>query len=360
MQNQLIYLAKCAVNGIVPEIQNIDYDLLYNDAAMHQLVSLIDCALESAGIQNSAFSKGKAEATMRMLLMEVERKSVFRELEKAQIWYMPLKGIILKHYYPKAEMREMSDNDILFDSNRAEDVRTIMEKLGYTAVQYGKGHADDDYHKPPSNNFEMHRALFLDPDYTYLNQITDYYMDVKNRLICVQGYEYRFTLEDFYIYMTAHTYKHYCGGGTGIKSLLDTYVFLKKEKDQLDWAYIQNELRKINLLDFEAEHRALAYSLFNEGQLSPDQVERLNYMYESGVYGIREHVIQHRIQKLGKKQYLHYSLHRLILPMKTVEKKYPTFYRHKILLPFLPFYRFFTNKKLARQILKWLTEKSDE
>lgn len=44
---------------------------------------------------------------------------------------MPLKGVILKELYPKIGMRQMSDNDILFDETYRKDVVRFMKNKGY-------------------------------------------------------------------------------------------------------------------------------------------------------------------------------------------------------------------------------------
>ena len=41
-------------------------------------------------------------------------------------------------------------------------------------------------------------------------------------------YGYHMNHEDFYIYLVVHFYKHYEVGGSGIRSITDLYVFLKK------------------------------------------------------------------------------------------------------------------------------------
>mgnify|MGYP002969688486 CR=1 FL=1 len=79
--------------------------------------------------------------------------------------YLPLKGIIMKDYYPSVGMRQMSDNDILFDKAYAKQIRDYMsdndilfdadawERMekhmiseGYKAEYVGKGNHDV-YHK---------------------------------------------------------------------------------------------------------------------------------------------------------------------------------------------------------------------
>ena len=39
-------------------------------------------------------------------------------------------------------MREFADHDILIDASRAEDVRAVMEGLGFTAGHFGTGNHD--------------------------------------------------------------------------------------------------------------------------------------------------------------------------------------------------------------------------
>ena len=66
-----------------------------------------------------------------------EMASIFAKMRNAGIWYMPLKGTVLKDCYPQFGMREMADHDILFDASRADDVKAIMIEMGYDAKHYG-------------------------------------------------------------------------------------------------------------------------------------------------------------------------------------------------------------------------------
>ena len=70
--------------------------------------------------------------------MDTERHQLEKEFAKNGIWYMPLKGSILKDWYPKFGMREMADNDILFDEKKRNDVKQIFQNRGYTVESYGK------------------------------------------------------------------------------------------------------------------------------------------------------------------------------------------------------------------------------
>ena len=130
---------------------------------------------------------------------------------------------MLKDLYPALGMRQMADCDILFYASRAEEVRAIMEGLGFTAKHFGNGHHDN-YYKDPVYNFEMHRALLST---AHDEKLYTYYRDFRPRMVKDEGntFGYHFSPEDFYIFMIAHENKRFSGGGTGLRSLLDTYVY---------------------------------------------------------------------------------------------------------------------------------------
>ena len=209
----LLYLASCMVNQeeVDPQsIASVDLSELSVMADAHRLTAIVAFALEAAGVRVDRFLQG-----------------ILKAFEEKQIWYMPLKGIILKKFYPQTGMRQMSDNDILFDAEKAKDVHEIMVSLGYETEIYDEGHRDD-YRKLPMFHFEMHRVLF--DEKTLPESLYRYYRDVRRLLIKDSGnhFGYHLSDEDFYLYMIAHEYKHFAWGGTGLRSLLDTYVYLKK------------------------------------------------------------------------------------------------------------------------------------
>ena len=166
------------------------------------------------------------------------------------------------------------------------------------------------------------------------------------------GYEKHFSPEDFYLYVTAHEYKHYTGGGTGLRSVLDTYVYLQKKK--LDMDYVTAEAEELGMAEFEASNRSLAQHLFSGGELSQADKEMLEYILSSGVYGTMAHRVENKIRENGGGK-IRYALNRFFVPISKRNKNYavmagyyPFFYNHKILLPILPFYRTFRAMKSGK------------
>lgn len=135
--------------------------------------------------------------------------------------YLPLKGIIMNDYYPSVGMRQMSDNDILFDADAWERMEKHMISEGYKAEYVGKGHDE---------------------------RWVEYYSDIKDRLIPDRTddrcYGYHMSDEDFYIYITSHAYKHYSGSGTGLRTLMDFYAYLNAKGDTFNLDYIWTECKK--------------------------------------------------------------------------------------------------------------------
>lgn len=340
--DQIVYLAACAIDGTVPDRKRIDVenlDGLYKVAEHQLLTGITAIALKRAGIRDARFQEAGSKAIRKVLLLDTERQAVERCLEEAGIWYLPLKGSVLKDLYPAIGMRQMSDCDILIDPTRTKDIRTIMESRGFHCEMFGRNHSDN-YHKPPVYNFEMHWRLFEEREDIRLHR---YYSDIPDHLRKDPDRDFGFHLsdEDFYLFMIAHEYKHYMGGGTGLRSLLDTWVFWRSRGEQLDRAYLEQEMEKLGILEFERKNRELALHLFERTPLSPEENETLDYMCLSGVYGTVSFRTEHKIRRYGNGTgaRLRYAFRRIVLPMERVEQVFPQFAKHKVLLPFLPFYR---------------------
>ena len=275
---------------------------------------------------------------------------------------MPLKGSVLRKDYPAFGMREMSDNDVLCDPSRMEDVREVMESLGFECTQF-EGELHDIYVKSPSLIFEMHPHLIGERKHP---DIYDYYSDVKSKLVPDGNGTcgYHFTPEDFYIFIIVHEYKHVKFAGAGIRALLDIYVYLTIHGSELDKSYIEAELEKISLCDFERNNRELAFRIFSPEYLGEPLPEELNYYLDSTLYGTDDRRKYNRLDFRLKgddsaSSKLKYILSKVFPRGKELEQRFPFFHRHKILIPFLYVFRVlqvFFHIGILRKELKGISE----
>ena len=341
--DDLIYLLSCAFNEGIPSIERcreMNLADVYNIASMHFLASAAAFALEQVMELPRELDQAKKKVIRKLSLFEIERSAVLGEFEKAGIWYLPLKGIVLGKYYPKTAMREMSDNDIFCDPERIDDVIPIMKRRGYSFERLYDSY-EDVYEKPPTMVFEIHRTLFNEKKTVLLYE---YYKDIEDRLVRESEFGRKLTDEDFYIYLIAHMYKHYSNRGTGLRSLADTFVFLNKFADALDREYVDAELEKLELSDFERKVSSLSRKVFTNTPLTEKEEKTLDHFIFSSVYGDPEtaetnkylRAMNHDVSDKSKKKYFR---SRVFISGEKLKQNYPFVNKHRVLYPALVVYR---------------------
>ncbi|MGN0490622.1 nucleotidyltransferase domain-containing protein [Ruminococcus sp.] len=359
----MLYLSLCALDNVTPDnelVQNLDNDMLFDLCQKHSLTSLVYYALAKVITPEHKWLEANGKAVRKNMLLDLERAKILNFMNENGIKHMPLKGIILKELYPISGMRQMSDNDIWYDESYSKALEQFMQKLGYTDIVVGKGNHDN-YKRPPVYNFEMHRTLFnksQEPFYTY-------YKDINRLLIRDKNSKYgcHFGTEDFYVYMVAHEYRHYSTGGTGLRSIIDCCVYLKKYGNEMKFTYIETETNKLGISDFEEKQRMLCLKLnrmcFN--MLYGYEKEMLEYCFSSCAYGNFENKVNNKLKDFSKdgnitrKSKLKYVLSRIFPPMEFYKNYYPFFYRHKLFLPVCFIIRLYkgifkSRKKIKREI----------
>ena len=345
----LIYLIRCVLNDKIPakeKLDKMDLSGVFAVAKAHSLTAIAAYALESAGIYDNAFEEEKNKAIRKEIILDSERERVLSELENAGIWYMPLKGIIIKELYPQIGMRQMADNDILFDKNLSQKVHCIMQGFGFSTELYdGSNH--DVYHKPPVCNFEMHTELFGD---WHEGKLYDYYVNIKERLVrdSDNNSGYHLSKEDFYIYFLAHAYKHYAGAGTGLRTIVDTYLYNKRYQGVMDMKYVESECVELGIAQFEKQLREMSMRSLGGHKLTAEERQLFDYIVFSGTYGTVHNSVKNKLKKDNTSSFAKLDLirNRLFVPIrksnplyKLFAARYKWFYKSKVRIPLLFFYR---------------------
>lgn len=304
----LIYLVGCAVNEVKPDIQRINamkMPVVFKLAKYHTLTAVSFYALESSDFkpetaeEKVAFAEWqelKKKAITKNMLLDGARAELFGWLDAQHIWHCALKGSVLKDLYPRAGMRQMADNDILFDRNYQQEVHDWFISHDYKCEVFKTGNHDV-YLKPPIYNFEMHTSLF---GKRHDEKMICYFENIVDRLE-KNGYEYHFSDNDFYIYILSHAYKHYSGGGTGLRTLVDFYVYNKFKGESLNRDYVKAECEKLGISEFEENVRKLSQKVFGTDfapvSLTDEEQSMLAYFLGSGTYGTIENAIQNKLKK---------------------------------------------------------------
>lgn len=343
----LIYLIHCALHGQKAEVERVerfDMEKLFTLAKFHSLNAMASFPLEGVVSEEvmGPWREGREKALRKNLLLDLECQHLCGVMERWGIWHMRLKGSVMKELYPRMEMRQMSDQDILFDTTYRKKMRRYMQDRGYN-LQGPKDTHHDTYYKPPVYNIELHHTLFAK---NCNLQMVDYYSNVKDRLIQdgPESYGYHFADEDFYVYMTTHAYKHYLGHGVGLRSYVDVYLYERQKGATMDWAYIRQECAKLGMEAYEQQNRILAHKLFDGdrlGELTEEEQNILRYCFESGTYGSTTGRIRYELKRLqadGKKAGFgakcRYLMERLFPSLEQMKQKSYMVRKHPWTLPF--------------------------
>ncbi len=316
---------------------DIDFDYLYKLSVQQKVEAMAYIGLSKLDnipdeVMDRFENEYKKEIAFEMIRHSEGRK-ILSSLEKTGIDCLPLKGWVIKDMYPMPAMRYMCDIDILFKEENAEKVRDVLQGLGYEAAEYGKN--PDVYMKKPILNIEMHKALIQDK--------TDHFEKTWDRALKKDGcsHTYYMTAEDYYIYMSAHLRKHFFGSGTGVRSVCDIFVFLSRNKDKLDFAYIDEKLKNSGIYDFDMRVRELCDAWFGDGEMTDELYGfGMKFLY-GGAFGTKEvnmrNVAAAEISSVEGKSFLHKKIKyilRLIFPsLDVMKEEYPFLKRVPVLLP---------------------------
>ena len=368
----LIYLISCALRAAEVKaefLDGIDLAGLFALARKHSVAAMVCMVLErtNAFMQAEPAVKkqcldAKNKAIRKNMLLNTDRQILMDEMENAGIRPMPLKGSILKDWYPQFGMREMSDVDIFFDESKREQVKDIFLRHDYSVQEYLESNHDV-YFKPPIYNFEMHAALFNDND---CKELADKYRGIAQKLIPDENKKYRlhFTPEDFYIFAIMHAHKHYSHNGTGIRTLADIYVMNRKIGPSMDWDYVNKELEYLGADIFEKNSRELAEKIFCDIPVSQikltaeEQMILINCM-GAGIFGSFENymnnslrAIQSDTKPISGFTKFRYIMTRLFPSRKSCEKNHPFVYKHPYILPFFWAWRLFIRLPMNKKRIK--------
>lgn len=334
------YLTELIISSVKSEPAPIPKKKLNNEklfalAKKQQIYNMILMKLEEVGIlteqELSEWKNYYFSEMTKIITINLEREKICGELENKQIKYMYLKGLDIREYYPKSIMRQMSDNDILYDADKRSLLMKIMKSNGYY-LGAADGYADD-FHKKPYCTFEFHRTLFSDQD-----EFCPEFDPWKNAKKCDDSFRYEMSREDNYIYTVSHLYKHYyCQKGCGIRFFCDLYLLLKNDVE-LDKEYIDKVLDDFGIKKFNELVLKLIDTLFENGTPDDEQQDLIDIIFESSIYGKGSDKVKKSLEECNGST-LKYFIKRIFPPKKVMAGNYKSLENHIYLLPFYYVYR---------------------
>ena len=314
---------------------------LYRLALSQDLGHIVAYTLTSlmklpSGELGAAYSKQYGLAIYRTSMIETWLSKVSCALSEIGVKHIPLKGSVIRGYYPEPWMRTSCDIDILIkheDLDRA--TKHLIASLGMRSE--GRHVHDVSLYTEDNVHLELHFSLMeqgsASDSYSVLDNVWDH-------ATASQGSEYVYSLDDavFYLYHIAHAARHLEKSGSGIRAVIDLYYL--DNLPNADVAARDALLKETGLYTVASCMRTIADAWLGEGEYTDLAKELEDYMLENGIYGeFKNSVALMYNKKTGKHRKLRYILSRIFLPYRMMKYAYPILERMPILLPFCHLHR---------------------
>lgn len=322
---------------------------LYRLSKSHDLAHLVGDALNKCGgfekISAGADDAGRAAiikvrekfdnqiftAVYRYEKINYELGSLRSVLNGAGIDFIPLKGSVIRKYYPEPWMRTSCDIDILVHESEVEAAaRLIVEKLGYTYEK--RNYHDISLMSEGGVHLELHYSIKENTE-----NLDALLAECWSYAEVADGHEYRFTNEFFVFHQFAHASYHFLGGGCGIRPFLD--IYLLREKMIYDREALCAMLERAKIKGFSEAAVRLSEVWFGDGEHDDITRRMERFVLAGGVYGNTENSVA--VGQQTERGRLGYILHRVWLPYDILCTNYPRLRGRRYLQPFYEIKRWF-------------------
>ena len=305
---------------------------VYRLAHSHDLAHLAGQSLSQLGLLgedevSGKFKKRAMQAAYRYVQINFEYEQICATLEAAKIPFIPLKGSVLRPYYPEGWMRTSSDIDVLVQPENLNAAVAALEEKGYQA---GK----KDEHDIPMRSKS---GFLLELHYTTMEER---HAKGKRFEMLERIWEHAAPKEEgschcylsdemFYFFHMAHMAKHFELGGCGIRTFMDIWVM----NHRMDF---DPEKRKQILLDgnlhaFANAAEALTECWFGNAPMDELTEQLEQFILWGGTFGnVQNKAIVGQAREGGKARYL---LRRVFMPYSVMCQVYPVLQKHKWLTP---------------------------
>lgn len=359
MSNYLIFVLSSALGKSWNSSAQIDFSACLSLAMAHGVAPMLYYALPALpeGLLpdenfRSVLKKIAYSAATRNAIQDREMAEILDLFRANKLKLLPLKGYVIKKLYPKPDMRQMSDTDLLIDGSQAGQVKACLEGLGFTNNRFDQGDTDI-YTSPSGLRYEVHRSLegegFNEPSREFLIELLRFAVPSQKDEPILS-----LPAEEHYVYVLCHFVKHLLSGGIGVRQVMD--IFLCRKKWVMDGEKLSGLLKRLELTDFAATVERLANSWFDEAEGNSVTEELGRYILGSGVFGKEQQRITDRMLKEEKsKGKIVYLFSRLFPGYKSMCFYYPVLKKFPFLLPVFWIWRMiyallFRRKKLLREV----------
>lgn len=340
-------------NVVLPEVSVRFLTELYKLSKAHDVAHLVGDALNKCGAFNNLpdtieeneratiikikakFDEQVFTAVYRYENINYELEQIKQTFNEAKIPFIPLKGSVIRKYYPEPWMRTSCDIDILVKEEDLEKaVKSLTEKKGFK--QDGKRNFHDiSLYSPAGIHLELHFNIKETVEKLDAVLQTAWEHATKNEN-SENEYEYKFSEDFFLFHLYAHASYHFIGGGCGVRPFIDFYLL--KRNLTFDNEKAEALLDSAGIKFFAKKVEELSEVWFGERAHDEITKEAEEFVLSGGVYG---NAVNHAAVKQAEKGKSAHLRSRIWLPYKNLIVLYPSLKGKRILQPLYEIRRWF-------------------
>ena len=289
-------------------------------------------------------------------------ENISQKLSENNIPHMPVKGWYLRNLYPVPELRTFGDIDILISKQDREKVDKIFIENGYSVKENWE----------PTYSYyndiircEAHTEL-MDSDLGKGEQVISFFSDVLKTAEKETGERLSPQKDIHLMYLFCHLAKHLYKGGAGIRMYMDIALFIKANRNTLNFEKICDDFKKLHLEQFFKTVTLACCQWFQIDlpfeidDINSDSTERLKeYTFSADLFGKSrdKSVISIRNNENNSKAGV---LRETLFPsIQQIEERYKFIKGRKYLLPVAWVARGFVNLKEIPNKLKYIKNVSN-
>lgn len=340
-----IHLTKCALKGITPNEKpdGVSFEEIFEIARKQKVTNLLWETVLKLKNKPSAQLLEKWQTDYALFLnqaalQEIELENLIGIFTSLGYEVLPLKGSLIRKYYPQPDMRTMGDIDLMVKTDMSKQsrmkVREIMHNNGYTDDVLDDGQVDA---------FRKGNQLYAEIHYEFMYKNHSHYEDFiidwdKMPVTDDNSLVHTMTVEDLYYFNIGHFLKNIYNRGIGFRSVMDCYVLWNSLNDT-EKISVSDRLENIGVSNFNNALVKLGKIWFDDEENNGSLDTFENYLLDTHVYGIVKNAsvmnFVKRDAKSTKKDKIKFYISRFFPSANELYNRFAIKHRVFILLPFL-------------------------
>lgn len=342
-EGYFLHLLKCALKTEQPmeAPKGIDFAEILKLSQRHDVENLTFLSIDQLERKPS----DELYAQWQELYYKDQKRTLFQDMALEElieaftakgIDCMPLKGSVIKNYYPNPDLRSMGDIDFLVREQNRQVVRDIMHSLGYQDDLLDDGQVDA-FKRGKLEYIEVHY------DFSAENHIMHEIFTIDwDKLVPTETeHLYQQTFEDLYFYNVGHYAKNMHNRGMGIRAVVDGYVLWNRMTDEQKQNML-DRFEKIDLGEFHSKLLQIADIWFDDKADNESTQMLQEYLLSKPTYSSKkDQITMIAVRDEADDSNAKYILRKIFPSAEELYNRFNVEHKVFILLPFLWLARIF-------------------